>query len=116
MRPPWREILIGWLAELADSESSVYISGAEAAFIRRAMGHRYPLQDQGVAVRLDQRLKRRGFMEYVAVTLRELDKAADAGREMHVNRDVALALVCAVCDPDVYLDAMEIIGNAADKQ
>lgn len=112
MRPLWREILIGWLAEVADSEQSVYVSGAEAAFIRRLMGHRYPLRDQGVAARLNARAKRRGFMEYIAVTLRELDRAADADKELHVNRDVALALVCAACDPDVYLDAMEINANA----
>lgn len=116
MRPAWRDILIGWLAEVADSQTSVYISGPEAAFIRRLMGNYYPLRDRGVEQRLSARMKRPGFMHYVAVNLRELDRSADGGPHMLVNRDVALALVAAACDPDTYQKAIEINAEEADRE
>jgi hypothetical protein len=116
VRPPWREILIGWLCERADSDRSEYISPAEAEFILKLMGHSYPLSDEGVAMRLWQRRKRPGFMEYCAVTLRELETTANGGKDsMHVNKDVGLALVCLACDADHYLAAVKLNGENADR-
>ena len=103
MRPPWREILIGWLAERACATNPIYISRAQCEFIDRLMGGSYPLQDSEVASRLWGRSKKPGFTEYCRAVYEDFQNVVEGGEiEFKLTHEAALALLAMACNSTIY--------------
>lgn len=105
MRPDWRSILIGWLAERALMPNPIYLEREECLFINRLMGAGgYPLQDgEIVALLRGERHRKPGFYEYCGAVYRDFDKVVEGEEiEFQLTKRGALALLAMACDPEIY--------------
>lgn len=104
MRPDWRSILIGWLAERATQPNPVYLTREECLFIDRLMGGGYPLQDgEIVALLTGERNRKPGFYEYCGAVYRDFEKVVEGEAiEFQLTKRGALALLAMACDPEIY--------------
>lgn len=108
MRPAWRDILVGWLAERALAEHPIYISRAQCEFIERLMGGDYPLRDREVESRLMGRLAKPGWKEYCGVVYRDfMEVIEEAKIEFKLTPERALAILVVATDSSVFREVNE---------
>lgn len=103
MRPAWREILVGWLAECAVAQHHIFISRAQCEFIERLMGGDFPLSDREVESRLMGRLTRPGWIEYCKAVYRDFMEVIEEGQvEFKLTPERALAILVVATDSGIF--------------
>jgi hypothetical protein len=96
----WRDILVGFLAERANSVTPTFITHPEAVFISRLLDGSYLFPNTQEFTALLEKMERRGFAEYAASYYRRFLRVVDGDEyEISLTAEGALALLQMASDP-----------------